>query len=439
MSGYRRRRGISAGTVLMLFMTGLVVLGCALLFPKLRGTVDVTVDASDIAVVIEDPMASVAAERQPAPANQPNATPDTVPLITQAPPAANVEAYTSKTYTFQMTVGGTLNFSTAIQKSVLADDVYDYGSIFERIENKLAGDINLFTLENTVVDTQKLSDTNLDTSVLSALRASGVSALCVGTADILNYGTSGTEDTMRLITANGMTPYGIYPTAESAKKATILNINGVSVALLSFRSEITSQGKKRTTAEEREHAYYLPNIENITARIQQARSQGAQIVIVSLYWGKPNATSPTDAQRTLAQQVADAGADIILGTHSDAVQTVEILSSVGKNGEPRETLCAYSLGSTLSANRDRRTQLAGMLLHLTLTYHAADERLTFDQLTCTPTYIWRYRVSGEARYRILPSNQAAPDEMDENQRSVMERCLQLVQEALTGSPVALVE
>lgn len=434
MRGTRKRRGLSAGTVLMLSVTAIVMAGCALLLPKLRGNVDLTIDASQIAVVIEDPLASLTAEQQPA-RTAPTATPAALAAFATQAPTANVEAYTGKTYTFTLTAGGTLTFSTAIQRSVLADGQYDYAPIFSSIEQKLVSDVNLFTLENTVIDTQKLSDTNLAPSVLSALQDNGVNTLCVGYSGIFNNGVSGAEDTMRLITQNNMRPYGVYPSLESAQKATIVNLNGVSVAFLSFQAELTGQSKKRTTQEERAYAYYLPTIENIAERIKQARSQGAQVVVVSLYWGKPNATSPTDAQRTLAQQAAEAGADIILGTHSDAVQAVEILTSTRSDGAEHQTLCAYSLGSTLSANRDRRTQLAGMLLHATITYHAADHRLTFDKLTYTPTYIWRCRVGGAAYYRILPSNQPAPADMDENQLGVMERCRQLVEDALAGSPV----
>ncbi len=436
MGGSRKRKGVSFGTVLMLCVTALVMLGCGLLLPKLRGNVNVQTSGSDIAVLIEDPMSGVAAAITPNTSAGSELPQASASYSTQAPGTA-ADAYAGKTYSFSLTAGGTLTLSTEIQKSVLSGDTYDFAPLLASLQPEITGDIRLFTLENTVIDSMKISDANVSPAALAALRGLGVTTLSVGYSGIFNGGTSGAADTLAQISANGMTGYGVYPTEASAQRQTLVSVNGVSIAFLSFQADITSQGKKQTTADERAYAYYLPTIENIAERIRLSRSQGAQVVVVSLYWGKANATAPTDAQRELAQQAAEAGADIILGTHSDAVQPIEFLSSTRSDGVEHQTLCAYSLGSTLSANRDRRTQLAGLLLHVTATYHSSDSTLTFDTLTYTPTYIWRDRDGGRSVYRVIVSDQPAPDGMDENQQGVMQRCFSLIQEAMQDSPVSL--
>ena len=115
--------------------------------------------------------------------------------------------------------------------------------------------------------------------------------------------------------------------------------------------------------------------------IAAARNAGAQVVLVSLCWGKENATKPTNEQKELAQAIADAGADILLGVNPKAVQTVEILTADRSDGRYHPVLCAYSLGSLLTSERQQRTNLAGVLLHATVEYDPATDTVAFDGLT----------------------------------------------------------
>ena len=79
--------------------------------------------------------------------------------------------------------------------------------------------------------------------------------------------------------------------------------------------------------------------------IRAARERGADIVLVAMHWGGANDTAPTAAQRTAAQALCEAGADIIIGAHSNAVQPVEDLSSAQDTAH--STLVAWSMGTLL--------------------------------------------------------------------------------------------
>ena len=158
-------------------------------------------------------------------------------------------------------------------------------------------------------------------------------------------------------------------------------------------------------------------------------------MIVSLCWGKEGATQPSRTQRQLAQSIANAGADIILGTHSGTLQPVEMLSAARADGSDRQTLCAYSLGNLLESNRAERESISGALLHVQMTYDLAADTVRFDTITYTPTYVWRGKIDGNTGYRVLLSNAEPPDFMDAEQQKVMERCLKLVRDSLEGSPV----
>lgn len=70
--------------------------------------------------------------------------------------------------------------------------------------------------------------------------------------------------------------------------------------------------------------------------IESLRAQGAQLVIASCHWGEEGTHSANSAQRSMAHQVVDWGADLVVGTHPHVLQGLELY-----NGK---VIC-YSLGN----------------------------------------------------------------------------------------------
>ncbi len=68
----------------------------------------------------------------------------------------------------------------------------------------------------------------------------------------------------------------------------------------------------------------------------------ADVVIVAMHWGEEYHFDPNDEQKRLAQQLADAGADIIIGNHPHNIQPVQWLND-------HQTICFYALGNCLSS------------------------------------------------------------------------------------------
>ena len=127
------------------------------------------------------------------------------------------------------------------------------------------------------------------------------------------------------------------------------------------------------------------------------------------------------------------GADAIIGFHPSRVLPIEIIESIDKQGNRRETLVAYSMGSLLTESRIGY-DISGILLHLDITC-GSDGEVKFNRIEYTPTYIWRQNFNGNMQYRIVSSNQPPPDGMDKNQQEVMGRALNRIQNSLSGCPV----
>ncbi|PKN96855.1 MAG: hypothetical protein CVU43_18540 [Chloroflexi bacterium HGW-Chloroflexi-5] len=85
------------------------------------------------------------------------------------------------------------------------------------------------------------------------------------------------------------------------------------------------------------------DVENLLTTIKDADQQ-AQVVVVSMHWGNEYQAGADERQQALAQQIADAGADVIWGHHPHVLQKMEWLQSA----DGRKVLVIYSLGNLLA-------------------------------------------------------------------------------------------
>ena len=427
------RRGVTAGTILMLTLTTLVLIGFFALLPTLTGTTNISTNAIDLAVKLDQSfsqlISSQAGTKTAAPLNaalSPLTTP--IPTVTPAPTAPPVKQ-------FSLCAAGAIQLDSSALNSLTDKELgYRFDLMFQSLGSLMQSDLTIATLRNLIIPTDKLSSTNMPIDLLNAMRTAGIDAVCIGQLNGFNAGITGLSTTKNSITAAGMTPYGLYASPEERNTAVIGSANGVRIALLNYQNDLSSAGKKQLSKEELTYAYTPIEIETIQNDIARMRQNGAEVVIVSLCWGKATATSPTNAQREQAQQIANVGADIILGTNPQAVFPVEILTAQRNDGRYHPVLCAYSMGNLFTYDRDNRANLAGILLHADVQYDPTTGTVAFDNLIYDPTYCWRGKIDGTTRTAVMTAHEGqAPDFVDQKQLDVMRRCYKLISEVMMGS------
>ncbi|MEA5016029.1 MAG: CapA family protein [Candidatus Limiplasma sp.] len=431
MGRRRQRRGISLGTVTMVMVTSLVVVGCFWLFPRLMGDVDLQFDASKLAVSIDQSFLSLGSSGS----QSGSLGAAVLPSVEQATPSP-VLVTAPKEVSFSLTATGSININSSVQKALTTDSGYRFSILLEALKSEINADLAIATLENISFPTEKLSDYNIPSEAVAAIAQGGINCLALGHDGIFNSGIGGLQATQEAVSAAGMSSYGVYASQQDREHPHIVNINGVSVALLGYQSDLSSVGKKKLSKEEQSFALAPPTLPTVAADVEAARAAGAQVVIASFSWGKKGASSPTRSQRELAQAFADAGVDIILGTRSGTVQTVETLTAHRGDGKVSQTLCAYSLGNLFTYNRENRSSIAGILLHANVIYDLSAGTVSFDRLTYSPTYVWRGKEEGKTLYRVLISDMPSPAFVQEDQQDVMDRCLALIQDVMEDTPVS---
>ncbi len=445
MSGIRRR-GISFGTVFMLLFTIAVAGACAIVLPRLAGNMDQRVDAQEVANAItssldlpELSLSEIPIFPQAGNKNSATEAPQGTFAIegavnTVQPLPAMTPAPAQRKFT--LTAAGAVAFDTVIRKSVYHTEskTYDYRPPFARIGSSIVSDMNLATMENTLVDGGKLNDINVTADVLAGLSSAGLDMLALGHEHIQDLGLNGLVQTALAVRNAGFTPLGVKTDKQDAQNAMIVTLNGVQVAFLHYADLMSNTGKRNIKSEDSAYAVPAYQQEAVTADIQAARSQGAQVVIVMIHWGSDSQSKVSRDQQEKAQAIADAGADILLGAHSGPVLPIAYLTGSRPDGTKRPTLVCYSLGTLLSGSRDSAAELAGMLLHLQISIDPASGMVAFDKVQYTPTYIWRYRDSGRYMYQVIASDQKPPEDMDTSQRDAMQRALDRITKLMQDSP-----
>ena len=169
-----------------------------------------------------------------------------------------------------------------------------------------------------------------------------------GIAATLRFWASMPADVVTTGLWRGEADYGTIP---------LHTVNGVTIAYLSYTEH--TNGIPRSSAMEA-NVLYTSQTDVIEQQVRQA-AQLADFVVVGVHWGVEDSHTITGAQRTLAQQLADWGADVIVGTHPHVLQNAGWLTAE----DGRRVFAAYSLGNFLST-QSKKDQLIGAVLTLRL-------------------------------------------------------------------------
>lgn len=171
-------------------------------------------------------------------------------------------------------------------------------------------DITLINLESPLIAGCPVTDQGMqfcgDPRAVQGLTYSGVDIACTANNHISNYGPAGVSETWQHLRAAGIRPCGLDHTA-------FRTIRGLRFAFLAYNC--VGERFDYTVARR---------------EISAARRQ-AQVVIVSVHWGKEYVPVPETAPGIadddpvkVAHWIIDSGADLIIGNHPHHVQGVEI-------------------------------------------------------------------------------------------------------------------
>ena len=121
------------------------------------------------------------------------------------------------------------------------------------------------------------------------------------------------------------------------------------------------------------------------------------VQIVIMHWGNEFTYTLSEDQKDMAKFLSDLGIDIVLGSHSHNIQSIEYVG---------DTLVFYSMGNFASADADldrsgsefSNNYQIGLLANLDIKLE--DNKVTFDNIKTEP--IINYFDSNEEHYELIP-------------------------------------
>lgn len=433
MAKKRRKHGVSFGTVLSVLLMVAVLGGCGYVAVRIVGD---QIDATSFIQVLTDGIKIPGLSRDgetPVQGASVGATPapikyvDTTAVATQTP----VPAPTMRSVSVQAV--GSIAAPKNVRQSVYSkeSETYDFSEIFEAVRPVLTrGDLTIAVSETAFAGKEAgYANFSAPSELLDALKYAGVDLLSLGTERALEKGYSGLTESIAQIESRGFIVCGAYAEEESVGKAQIFQINDVTIAVLGYSYGLSDDSKSKTKSV---HRFSVPiiDLERMRTDIVNARKEGAEVVIVLPHWGTKNKRATPDNVKSTARSLAQAGADIILGSHPNVVQGVEKITSVRSDGASHDSYVAYSLGSFLTDSRDD-ANTAGMVLSLDFEVDPQTRALTLHEPTFVPTYLARTKVDGSYQYAIYPS---ASDEIrgtvDSGTQKAMDKALESVKQAI---------
>jgi poly-gamma-glutamate synthesis protein (capsule biosynthesis protein) len=173
-------------------------------------------------------------------------------------------------------------------------------------------------------------------TAFDAIRAAGIDAVTLANNHMLDYGRVGLADTLANAQQAQFPTFGAGADADAAWKPWITTVRGVKIAYIGV-SDVQELAASWIATPNRSGLAIANDLARTTAAVKAAKKQ-ADIVVVFMHWGIEEDSCPSAAQKTLAKQLSNAGADIIVGAHAHVLQG---------SGWLGKTFVAYGMGNFL--------------------------------------------------------------------------------------------
>ncbi len=268
--------------------------------------------------------------------------------------------------TFILAFGGDVMLGRGVARALNGD----WSAAFAQIAQPLAdADLALANLESPLTNEAQLADGHdlrATPAAVGALHSAGFDAVSLANNHALDAGKAGLAETVATLDSAGIAGVTSHTTGRLVSR--VPPNKSLRYQLFAF-DDSTS-----------------PLDVQAAARQVAGGASQAELVIISIHWGGEYQAAPSPRQRSIAEALAHAGADLVIGHGPHVLQPVERIG---------QTLVAYSLGNLLFDQLYPEDSCWGAILRVTRTSRG---RMAFELL---PTVTERGRVrpanSSEAR------------------------------------------
>ena len=326
------------------------------------------------------------------------------PEETAAPPTPTPEpepqVYTAKLFL----TGDALIHGTVWMDADKGDGTYDFSGILENVGRLSEGyDLKYYNQETILGGTELglhgYPRFNSPQEVGDAMVGMGFNLVSTANNHSLDKDEEGIRRSVeywkRQEAEHGVHMAGTYLSWEEQQAIPVYEVNGITYTFLSWT--YGCNGLYAPAGMEYMVNVYPGREEELLNQVRQA-NEISDLVIVAMHWGTEYSMEANDEKRTLARQLHDAGADIIIGNHPHVIQPIEWID---------DTICYYAMGNMVSAQIEE-PNLVGMYGAVTITKTVTGDHTEVKVSDAKADLFWTYYHEGYYNFKVIPF-----DELDD--------------------------
>lgn len=297
-----------------------------------------------------------------------------------------VENVKERSITF--TLAGNVLLNAEMWYDTASDGQYNFEYVFEDINNIMKkSNVNFYTQQGILggKDLGLTSYTNFNTPYDTAteLAKVGFNTISLASYHANDRGVQGITNAINFLNENKISYSGISLNEEDRLKNSIIEKNGIKVALLGY-----TMGS--TIATNNTYSVSIYSEEQVKKDYDAIKDQ-ADIIMVAIDYSNNRSLEVTEQEKTIANYLANLGVDIVIGNTGYSVQPIEKINN---------TLVFYSLGNMLSGHSLIDNKISAIVdFKYTIKEKDGNIEKYYDDINVLLTYA--YSLNG-VNYKVVP-------------------------------------
>lgn len=267
---------------------------------------------------------------------------------------------------------GDVLFEDDVRDLLDADPDTTLDAISEQLS---AADVSMVNLETAITERgtaePKAWTFRVGPEALDALAAAGVDVVSMANNHAVDYGAEGLADTLDATASAPVDVVGVGADDDAAFKPALIDVDGTTIAVLAASDIPDRTAAAWPAGPETAGIASARDPQRLLEAVEDAAPR-ADIVTVYMHWGQERVDCPITDQTELARQLADAGADIVVGSHAHVLLGAGWLDS---------TYVSYGLGNFVWYHPNSIAEATSGVLTLTV----RDGQVVSDEFTPTFT------------------------------------------------------
>lgn len=337
----------------------------------------------------------------------------------------NIQENLNSSFSIGM-IGDVLFHDWLIKGGEQADGSYDYSYIYEYLEEDLKKlDLAMFNMEGTLAGPPYTGYPvfSAPSELADAMAEKGFDLATTASNHTMDRGVEGVEATIDSIRNAGMDNLGSRKEGDPIYFSK--EFNGIRVAIATSTYESGKLGDQSALngipiPKEIDHLidsfsleqpYMSQDIVGLQEKARTMRADGNEVVIFIMHWGDEYQLTENWYQEILAQALADAGVDLVIGMHPHVIEPIR---SVTSTDGAHEMLVYYSLGNSVSDQDYYTADMMGHcqdgLMAIVQFQRNSNGEVSIGQCGYIATYCHMIKISSDAsQSQVIPVQRALKD------------------------------